>query len=224
MRFALRAILSNRLLQVTKDAEPKNENPGIVTSDSLAGESIKSGGSFAANSEARGVMDQPSSSTNTNNTDISGATTLNAAPSADARDAQEAWSEHSQLKAGEQLNSDTGSGSSGSAGSTVFTTSGGSSGFPSTGGDENANPGSSRGGNSGSGSGVSQPKGDSLKEGGFSSEDPNSSFDTDIGGKNDPGRAALGTAQASESAGGAGPRQGEVTNDGQFDALGETSA
>ncbi|KAK5130432.1 hypothetical protein LTR08_002131 [Meristemomyces frigidus] len=218
--------------RVTESAPTKNENPGTVTSDSLAGESVQSGGSFAANSDARGVMDQPSSSTNTNNTDISGATTLNAAPNADARDAKEAWSESSKINAGEGLSSSSGSGESRSGGSSTFTTSGGSSGFPSSGGDENSNPssGSGSGGRSGNGSGstggAAQPKGDNLQEGGFSSEDPNSSFDTDIGGKNDPGRAALGTMEASNVpfAGGAGPRQGEVTQDGQFDALGETSA
>ena len=116
---------------MTQGAEPKNENPGVVTSDSLAGESIKSGGSFAANSDARGVMDQPSSSTNTNNTDMSGATTLDAAPNADARDAREAWSESLQLNAGSQLSSGKLSGTSESGDAMVFATFGGSSGFPS---------------------------------------------------------------------------------------------
>ncbi|KAF2214851.1 hypothetical protein CERZMDRAFT_82755 [Cercospora zeae-maydis SCOH1-5] len=73
---------------------------------------------------------------------------------------------------------------------------------------------------------VAQPRGQSLREGGFDSGAPNASFTTDIGGKNDPGRVALNSAQEKNvpSSGGAGPRQSQVTNDGQFDSLGETSA
>ncbi|KAM3418620.1 hypothetical protein BST61_g4597 [Cercospora zeina] len=63
---------------------------------------------------------------------------------------------------------------------------------------------------------VAQPKGQNLQEGGFDSGAPNASFTTDIGGKNDPGRLALNAAQEKNvpSSGGAGPRQGQVTNDG----------
>ncbi|GIZ40577.1 hypothetical protein CKM354_000391000 [Cercospora kikuchii] len=73
---------------------------------------------------------------------------------------------------------------------------------------------------------VGQPKGQNLQEGGFDSGAPNASFTTDIGGKNDPGRVALNAAQEKNvpSSGGAGPREGQVSNDGQFDSLGETSA
>lgn len=35
-----------------------------------------------------------------------------------------------------------------------------------------------------------KPKGKNIKEGGFDSNDPNASFGTDIGSKNDPGRKA----------------------------------
>lgn len=35
-----------------------------------------------------------------------------------------------------------------------------------------------------------KPKGKNLQEGGFSSDAPNSSFNSDIGSRNDPGRAA----------------------------------
>lgn len=69
------------LSQVTTDPESnnvKNENPGIVASDSLAGESIKDGGSFAENSSSRGPMEQPARSLNSNTTDTSNATTLEA--------------------------------------------------------------------------------------------------------------------------------------------------
>jgi len=54
----------------------KIENPGTVTSDSLAAESIKQGGDFAADSSARGPSGPPSASTTTNTTDTSSATEL----------------------------------------------------------------------------------------------------------------------------------------------------
>jgi hypothetical protein len=63
----------------TDPAEAKKvkvENPGTVTSDSLAAESIEQGGDFAANSSSRGPSGPPSSSTTTNTTDASNATEL----------------------------------------------------------------------------------------------------------------------------------------------------
>ena len=73
-----------------------------------------------------------------------------------------------------------------------------------------------------------KPKGQNITEGGFDSSAPNASFNSDIGGKNDPGRAALqdlqrADAQAGGDAG-AGPRQSGVTNDGQFDILKDAEA
>lgn len=181
----------------------------MVTSDSLASESITGGGSFGADSDARGPMDQPSSSTTTNTTDTSGATTLDPAPTAEAREAQEGWSETSAMNAGSQLGgNDSGSG----AGPTYSSVAGGGS---SSGSSENDRPVGSGG-----------AKGQNIQEGGFSSDEPNASFTQDIGGKDDPGRVALGAFQARDApvSGGAGPRQGEISNDGQYDALGETSA
>lgn len=213
--------------KVTKDPQafndPKNENPGVVTSDSLAGESITDGGSFGANSDARGPMNQPSSSTNTNTTDTSSATTLAPAVDAEARQAQEGWSETSQMNAGSSLSKESGSGPSYSAaagGSENTRPSGGSgSAQGSTAPGYASNPAPSTGDDF-------KPKGESLQEGGFDSDAPNASFNTDIGGKDDPGRAALGKMEASDVpvAGGAGPREGKISNDGQFDALNETSA
>ena len=78
------------------------------------------------------------------------------------------------------------------------------------------------------GSSAAGPKGQNVQQGGFDSGAPNASFDTDIGGKNDPGRVALGEFQrsAAESGpdAGSGPRQSGVSNDGQFDVLKEASA
>ena len=75
---------------------------------------------------------------------------------------------------------------------------------------------------------TAKPKGRNITEGGFDSDAPNASFSGDIGGKNDPGRAAElkfaeMNAQAAHDAG-SGPRQKEITGDGQFDVLKEESA
>ncbi|KAK3722400.1 hypothetical protein LTR37_002391 [Vermiconidia calcicola] len=202
--------------KVTKDPQalsnPKNENPGVVTSDSVAGESVKEGGSFAANADARGPMDQPSRSTNTNTTDTSGATQLDPAPDAEARQASAEWSENSQMNAAEGLGQDAGKGPtySGAAQGGGVSDSTNSATHP-AGFAANDNL---------------QPRGKNITEGGFDGNEPNASFTTDIGGKDDPGRAALGGMQQGNvpSAGGAGPREGEVTNDGQYDVLKDASA
>ena len=188
-------------MQVTTDPEtlndPKNENPGMVTSDSLAAESIEEGGSFAANSDSRGPMAQPSYSTTTNTADISSATRLEPAPDAEARQASEEWSESAQLNAGQELGKDAG------VGPTFNTPSGGVS--------DATNQ---------------QPKGKNITEGGFDADAPNASYNTDIGGKDDPGRVALEGFEAENTpfAGGAGPREGQVSNDGQYDVLKDESA
>jgi hypothetical protein len=188
--------------QVTKDPEalnnPKNENPGIVTSDSLAADSIQEGGSFAANSDARGPHPQPSHSTNTNTTDTSNATRLDAAPDAEARQASEEWSENAQLNAGNALSG---------KGPTYNTATGSGDGAP-----------TATAGNT-----APQPKGKNIQEGGFDSDAPNASYTTDIGGKDDPGRVALQRADV-PVAGGAGPRESEISGDGQFDSLKDASA
>ena len=78
-------------MQVTTDPQSKvpiNEAVGTVTSDSLAGESLKNHGHFGEGNPKAGVTDQPSSSTTTNTTDTSNATKLNAAVNSEARDAQ----------------------------------------------------------------------------------------------------------------------------------------
>ncbi|KAK4993425.1 hypothetical protein LTR50_000355 [Elasticomyces elasticus] len=215
---------------------PKIEKPGEITSDSLAAESLASGGSFGANTGAA-ASSQPSSSTTANNTDISSATILQPAPDAEARDAQSGWSETAQLNAGRNLAKDTSQGP-------TYTTPGDDkaaalrSGESERGGrayntvtGSGANVGTAPSYVSASGPGAGgegRPHGKNITEGGFDSDGPNASFNQDIGGKNDPGRAALGQfqKQQAESGGGAGggPRQTEITGDGQFDALGETSA
>ncbi|EGP92177.1 unnamed protein product [Zymoseptoria tritici ST99CH_1A5] len=186
------------------EPEPKNENPGLVTSDSLAAESVQEGGTFAENSSSRIPSDQPSASSTANTTDTSNATRLDPAPDADARLTTEEWSEESQLNAGRSL------GSQGSDGGSTFETTG-SSGRGSTFDTTRTSDELPQ----------SKPKGQNLTEGGIDAGAPNASFTTDIGGKGDPGRVALGDIEASNTpyAGGVGERQTKITGDGQFDSL-----
>ncbi|KAL9015950.1 MAG: hypothetical protein Q9185_006673 [Variospora sp. 1 TL-2023] len=69
---------------------------------------------------------------------------------------------------------------------------------------------------------TGKPHGKNITEGGFESDDgKNASFTSEIGSKDDPGRAAEEQFQtkAVGSAGAKGPRQQGVTGDGQYDAL-----
>jgi hypothetical protein len=208
---------------VTKDPEtfnnPKNENPGIVTSDSLAGESIQSGGSFAANSDARGAMGQPSASTTTNTTDTSSATVIEGKKEQDFSDVPGTVGGGKASGVGPTYNTAAGGGaSSGGVSGQSENTAPGYASHPA--------PSVSVGGNA-----TYQPKGKDLKEGeGFTGNEENASFTTDIGGKNDPGRAALQGLQERDVpvSGGAGSRlqaaKGVGEEGGQFGGLDEASA
>ncbi|KAF2822266.1 hypothetical protein CC86DRAFT_448611 [Ophiobolus disseminans] len=100
--------------KVTTDPEstrnPIQEGVGTVTSDSLAAESLKSGGDFGAGNPKAAASKQPSASSNTNNTDTSNAVKLDAAVDAQAREAQDGWSEEQSLKAGQGLGKESGVG------------------------------------------------------------------------------------------------------------------
>ncbi|GAB7353751.1 hypothetical protein MBLNU459_g4144t1 [Dothideomycetes sp. NU459] len=199
--------------KVTNDpavTHPKAEKPGEITSDSLAAESLSQGGSFGSNTSAFASA-QPSASTTANNTDTSGATVLAPAPDAEARQAAEDWSEAAQLNAGRGLAS-----GGGKAGKGAYNTTTGSG----------ANVGAAPSAAFAAPAGSDGPAGKNLTEGGFDSDGPNASFGAvgEVGGRKDPGRAALGemlksNAGSGASAGG-GPRQSEVIDDGRFDALG----
>jgi hypothetical protein len=100
--------------KVTTDPEstrnPIQEGVGTVTSDSLAAESVKNDGDFGAGNPKAAVSQQPSRSSNTNNTDTSNATRLDPTVDAHAREAQDEWSEESSLKAGKGLGKESGVG------------------------------------------------------------------------------------------------------------------
>ncbi|KAF2502829.1 hypothetical protein BU16DRAFT_447887, partial [Lophium mytilinum] len=177
------------------------EAVGTVTSDSLAAESLKGDGHFAEGNPKAAASSQKSQGSTANNRDTSGATTLDAAPDAEAREAQEEWSETSQLNAG-QYNTTTG----GSGGIDQAPT-GGYAGSAELARDQ----------------GEFRPHGKNITEGGFDSGAPNASFNQEIGGSKDPGRLAEAKFQnqnaQSGNDGGSGPRQSEVTGDGQYDTL-----
>ncbi|CAO2651961.1 Nn.00g002440.m01.CDS01 [Neocucurbitaria sp. VM-36] len=100
--------------KVTTDPEstrnPIQEGVGTVTSDSLAADSINDGGSFGEGNPKAAASKQPSSSTTTNITDTSNATKLDPAVDAQAREAQEGWSEEKTISSGKGLGKESGVG------------------------------------------------------------------------------------------------------------------
>ncbi|KAF2765400.1 hypothetical protein EJ03DRAFT_385305 [Teratosphaeria nubilosa] len=203
--------------KVTSDPQtlnnPKNGNPGIVTSDSLAGESIQGGGSFGANADVRGTINTPAGSTTISTTDTSAARELPPAQSAAVRDAGTGSDVRLNEGSGVGPTYNTGSGSAASATANNYSNDpvfgsapGGGQVAAGTAPGYVNHPAPSMGD-------TFQPKGQGLKEGRFDSEAaPNASFTTDIGGKGDPGRVALGSMEARNVpvAGKAGKRQQEV--------------
>jgi hypothetical protein len=154
---------------------------------------------FASKKYTYNIQDQPSYSTTTNTADTSNATRLDPTVDAEARQASEEWSESAQLNAGIGLGKDAGRGP-------TWNTPGGV-------GDATNQEGLPRGENN--------PKGKNLTEGGFDDGAPNASFNTAIGTKKDPGRVALERFEEENVpfAGGAGPREPEVTRDNPYDEL-----
>ncbi|KAL8725141.1 MAG: hypothetical protein Q9166_007545 [cf. Caloplaca sp. 2 TL-2023] len=226
---------------------PISEGAGAVASDSLAAESSRSGGAFSSNRNSEPQSVSGSSST-FNNTDISGARVLDAAPDAAEREAKEAWREvpdEARGVAGQKY--PEGAGNVDFSGRhNVDGYSGGSSAAKSAVGDSGYAPSGIRGGTApGTGDDNSsssmadaapgyvssvqsnpaqtgKPHGKNITEGGFDSDDSkNASFTSDIGDKNDPGRGAEEQFQttAQTSAGGKGQQQSGLTKDGQYDAL-----
>lgn len=173
------------------------ERTGQITSDSLAAESLKSGGDFAAGqgAAASGV---PSKSTTANTTDTSGATTLKPAADAASRDSSAGTgstraSTHHDITSGNSKKSSTSTiGSSLGGSSTTGSSSAGSSslGGVSSSGLAAGGKSSYAGAVGRQGASTDNPKGSNITEGGFDSSAPNASFNNEIGTKNDPGRVA----------------------------------
>lgn len=194
------------------------EKPGPITSDSLAAESTRSGGAFAANpdSEPQGVAGPNSTFTTTN---TSGALRLDPAPDAEARletDEQMLGAGDAHLRVGDTKDAAvTNTHGSNETGGTTRKVEKAPSYVTSYLARQN-------------GYGYPQvPKGKNLKEGGFESDDRmNASFNSDIGMENDPGRVAERVFETVNADGDETfPRQKGVTGDDRYSALeNETSA
>lgn len=218
-------------------AEPVEEGTGIVHSDSLAAESMREGGDFAANQRKAGISDQPSRGTTANVTDTSGATVLDPAPDAEARQATEEWNESAVLNAGRGAgrgptrnvpnsgsNGAPHSASSGTGGTTDIT--GTTTGSSRSGGSSNATPSYVDAGERGLG-GQMKPKGRDIQEGGFNEDAPNASFNNEIGTKNDPARLAeqkVDERNAQSAADVGYERDDKVSGGGQYDVLKDEAA
>lgn len=202
----------------TKVKDPHSiieESAGPVASDSLAAESTRTNGSFSKN---RGSEPQDVSGSNSTfaNTNTSGATRLDPASDAEARIAKEDLAEEKKLGSGSTSYPDAIDGQS--KGLAVEDTRGSYK----TGG-ASSNAGTAPSYVDSQYIKVGGPKGRNLTEGGFESSDRNNaSFNSEIGSKDDPGRAAELKFEKvnAVSAGDAGfPRQREITGKTTYDAL-----
>jgi len=226
--------MSSAGTKVTKGAPEQTEPTGEVLKDSLAGESLQSGGAFASNNPHAGVSPQTAKGTTANNTDTSGAHTLEAAQSAGVRDAAKGYDENAELSKGSSKTEGVGPTYSEATGSSGTDSHGSKPYNTRTGGTNQGGTAPSYVAADAASQADGKPKGANLKEGGFDSDAKNASFDSDIGDKNDPGRLAENKFAAASGVGGANTmgsvsgnastRQTGVTNDGQYDALKETEA
>lgn len=218
-----------RSTKVTTDPaskKPISEPSGPVANDSLAADSVRSGGAYSRNrgAEPMGVSGNVSTLTNT---DTSAATTLPSAPVAGLRGDHQRQDKYPEALGG-QGHFPGGHGVAYSGGSTTAKEQMGIH----TG--EYAASQHLRGQAAASGSGQynsgqahsdvndvtdgyegQKPKGQNLHAGGFSSDDQNASFTSVIGSEMDPGRAAENKFQRTMAESGAdvgGPRQRGVDN------------
>lgn len=208
--------------------QPIEEPAGPVASDSLAAQSAREGGAFSENRGAEPLGVSGSKST-LNNTNTSSATQLPSAPAGSLREDRERQEKYPEALGGqgnfpgahsqggyaggptavkEQMGMHTGqhSAASGSAHSHV------------------AGQAPSYVNNVTGGYQHSKPHGRNIQEGGFSSDDKNASFTTEIGSDQDPARAAINKFQRTNAESGpdAGhTRQKGVEDQHPFQALDE---
>ena len=238
MSFAANPRAAKPLDQGTQEAT------GQIASDSLAAESLKSGGAFASGHAT--ASSQPGASSTFATTDTSGASKLNPAPDASARDDgdrnantkyPEAAGPAPSFDGTHTLAGSTGGPSSakhgsthqpgGSGGGAAYETN--TSGATGTSGEQYrssqvSGPAPTVYGSHAS-EGQLKPKGANLTEGGFGG-DSRKADGAEIGSRDDPGRVAEEEFQRRDAAvgGGAGARQTELDTEGAYDALREESA
>jgi hypothetical protein len=221
--------------KVTTDPEstqkPIRESPGVVISDSLAAESYNQGGGFSA---APGP--QPARSTTTNTTDTTNAEEIK--PGEHLSDYQDQVytgppSGGKDAGVGPTYNIQSSGGTSKPAGDN--TKSSGQDTAP--GGQGSQGKQSSQGTRTSNkdpvaaaphDAGKAKPKGKNLTEGGIDGNEPNASFNNEIGTENDPARAAIQKLQRgnADSPLNAGTEKDTrpVAETGEYDALEETEA
>jgi hypothetical protein len=158
----------------------------VITSDSLAAESLQNNGSFGNDKAA--PMSQPSYSSTTNNRDTSGATVLVSAPNSRERDSDSTYSGIGESTSGNAQDTNTGIG-------------------PTHNNSEDDRPSQSDGFNHHRRQpdttdaptyvkseelerNRGKPKGQNLTEGDFDENAPNASFNNEIGTDKDPARLA----------------------------------
>jgi len=150
----------------SRHKDPVMEKPGPIAADSLAAESVRSGGLFSQNPDCQplGVMGSHSTFANT---DISAAKELPPAPNAEARLMEEDWSRDFVRR---------------SSATQAYPAGAGASGSPSRVAPTYTEPVVHN-------VGSTKPKGKNLTEGGFESDPArNASFTSEIGSDQDPGR------------------------------------
>ncbi|QDS75904.1 hypothetical protein FKW77_002633 [Venturia effusa] len=180
------------------------ESTGEIISDSLAADSLRSGGQFADGHAS--ISGQKAVGSTAANTDISGATTLGPAPDAEARLATEEWGESASLSASKSLNETKGQ----------YNTVGGTGSAHTVGTAPSAQSIDVRKGE--------MPKGKNLTEGGFDQGASNASY-ADVESGRNPSRLAelefeKRNAKGLVSEGSMGSRVGGVTDKGQYGNLG----
>lgn len=194
-----------RSTKVTNDpaaSNPIEERSGPVANDSLAAQSVRQGGGFSENRGAEPMGVSGSNST-LQNTDTSGATTLPSAPVGGLREDRSRQEKYPEALGGQgdfpgKHLPETGytGGSTGAkqqmnlhAGEYQASQKMGQA--PASGSSQ-YNGGQAPGyvADVTDGYKHQKPKGKNITEGGFSSEDPNASFNSEIGSEQDPGRGA----------------------------------
>jgi hypothetical protein len=194
----------------THYTKPINEGPGAIANDSLAAESVRSGGAFSQNRDSQ-PLDVSGSSSTFNNTNTSGATKLPKAPYADAREGPDRKERYPEALGGQgefpgahvpttgytggstkakqdlglqghQYNTDGGAKAAEASGSDGYKSAYNGGTAPSYVLPVVENVGSTN---------AKDIRGNNLREGGFDSNpNNNASFTSDIGSNKDPGRAA----------------------------------
>ncbi|KAJ4331930.1 hypothetical protein N0V87_008788 [Didymella glomerata] len=202
---------------------PVYEGVGTVTSDSLAGESLKGSGHFGEGNPKAAASAQPSAGSTTANTDTSGARKLDPAVDAEARDAANDWSEQAQLSAGSGL----GLGKEHGVGPT-YNKVGGATGYGTSTQPPSSNVEEIAGGYAGADHKVLEQEGAFKMPGKNVHEDPNLSGKSEfgpIGTKKDPARVAeQEQAKKNQAAGGVGLAGGQQEGGSKFSGLSDEAA